>query len=147
MQFLTTPEFDRDFKKLAKKFRTLDSDFALLKKYIEGFHTRGIRADDPVEIPGACDIEYKSYKVRKITCKSLPGRGNKSGLRVIYVYEITKDKITFIEMCNRIIEIKNIDGIILGCTELPLMIKQDDFKIKVIDTMDIHIKSILEKMV
>jgi len=103
MLFATTPEFDRDFKKLAKKFKSLigekgDGDFDLLQKYIKGFHTIGIRADDPVEIKGACGEAYKSYKVRKIPCKSLPGRGSRSGLRVIYVYEPSLEKITFIEI-------------------------------------------------
>jgi len=59
---------------------------------------------------------------------------------------IEKDKFVFKEVCNNIIKEKNIDGIILGCTELPLMIKKDDFDISVLDTMEIHIKSILEKL-
>jgi len=59
---------------------------------------------------------------------------------------IEKDKILFKDLCNKIIIEKNIDGIVLGCTELPLMIKNEDFDIKVIDTMEIHIKSILEKL-
>jgi aspartate racemase len=59
---------------------------------------------------------------------------------------IEKDKQKFKDICNKIIIEKNIDGIILGCTELPLMIKSHDFKIQVIDTMEIHIKSIIEKI-
>ncbi|MCL2138227.1 MAG: amino acid racemase [Treponema sp.] len=58
-----------------------------------------------------------------------------------------KDKITFKEICVKNIKEKNIDGIILGCTELPLMIKKDDFDVAVIDTMEIHINSIVEKIV
>ena len=59
---------------------------------------------------------------------------------------IEKDRQLFKDICNEIIANKNIDGIILGCTELPLMIKENDFNIPVIDTMEIHIKSILEKL-
>ncbi|MDR0232521.1 MAG: amino acid racemase [Dysgonamonadaceae bacterium] len=59
---------------------------------------------------------------------------------------IEEDKLAFMKVCNNIIKEKNIDGIILGCTELPLMINQDDFDISVLDTMEIHIKSILEKL-
>jgi len=59
---------------------------------------------------------------------------------------VEKDKDTFKATCNKIIKEKNIDGIILGCTELPLMINKSDFDICVIDTMDIHIKSIVEKI-
>jgi aspartate racemase len=60
---------------------------------------------------------------------------------------IEKDKLLFKDICGRIIKDKKIEGIILGCTELPLMIHENDFEISVLDTMEIHIKSILEKMV
>jgi aspartate racemase len=39
-----------------------------------------------------------------------------------------KDKETFIKICNRKITEENIDGIILGCTELPLLIKDTDLR-------------------
>ena len=57
-----------------------------------------------------------------------------------------EDKMKFKEICNKIIKNENVDGIILGCTELPLMINENDFDIAVFDTMDIHIKGILDKM-
>jgi aspartate racemase len=60
---------------------------------------------------------------------------------------IEKDKIAFKNLCNKIIMDNNIDGLILGCTELPLIVNESDFNICILDTMDIHIKSILEKMV
>jgi aspartate racemase len=59
---------------------------------------------------------------------------------------IEEDKVVFKDLCNKIIKDKNIDGIVLGCTELPLMINENDFEISVLDTMEIHIKSILGKM-
>lgn len=48
---------------------------------------------------------------------------------------------------TRIIEIINncnVEGVILGCTELPLLIKQKDLKIKLFDTVDIHVNSTLD---
>ena len=57
------------------------------------------------------------------------------------------DRFIFKEICDKIIKKRNIDGIILGCTELPLMISEHDFGISVLDTMEIHIKSILEKII
>jgi len=60
---------------------------------------------------------------------------------------LEKDKNTFKELCNKIIRDKNIDGLVLGCTELPLLVNQKDFNIPVLDTMDIHINSILEKLI
>ena len=59
-------------KKLSKRFRTLEKDFAILKQYLlEVFH-KGIKTDDPVEISGACRASYKSYKVSKFACKFYP---------------------------------------------------------------------------
>lgn len=39
-----------------------------------------------------------------------------------------------------------IDGLILGCTELPLIIAQKDFSIPVIDTVEVHVQKIIEVM-
>jgi len=36
-------------------------------------------------------------------------------------------------------------GIILGCTEIPLLVKQEDFEVSLFDTMMIHAKSAVEK--
>jgi aspartate racemase len=36
------------------------------------------------------------------------------------------------------------DGLILGCTELPLIIKPDDLDIHVLDTTQIHIDAIVD---
>jgi len=101
VNYTTTPEFDRDFKKLLKRYRTLDGDkgdFELLKKYLALFHSGTIPAQDPVLIEGACPANLKSYKVRKMACKALKSRGSNSGLRVIYVYNEAMKQITFIEI-------------------------------------------------
>jgi aspartate racemase len=39
---------------------------------------------------------------------------------------IEKDKTAFKNLCNKIIMDNNIDGLILGCTELPLMVNESD---------------------
>ncbi len=98
LNYKALPSFERDFKKLSKRYCTLVADFDTLKKYsIEIFHSRKIPMNDPVEIAGACGETYKSYKVRKFACKALKG-GSQSGLRVIYVYEAEKNQITFVEI-------------------------------------------------
>lgn len=57
------------------------------------------------------------------------------------------DKKAFLEICNNKIEMENIDGIILGCTELPLLVKEDDFRIFVLNTTKIHINSIVNAII
>jgi aspartate racemase len=60
---------------------------------------------------------------------------------------IEKDKSVLKDLCNKIIREKKIDGIILGCTELPLILNENDFNVCVLDTVKIHVKSILKKMI
>jgi len=56
---------------------------------------------------------------------------------------IPEDKEKIITLVNQIIKDQNADSLLLGCTELPLMIKPDDINIHLIDTMKIHIDSII----
>lgn len=53
--------------------------------------------------------------------------------------EIFKDETRsrLLEICNDLFR-KGADGIILGCTELPLIITQDDLSMPVFDTLRIH---------
>ena len=38
----------------------------------------------------------------------------------------------------------NVDGVILGCTELPLILRQEDTKIRLLDTMALHVEAALK---
>ena len=49
----------------------------------------------------------------------------------------------FLDICNTHIERDGIDAVILGCTEIPLVISSDDFSIQVLDTTEIHVAAIL----
>jgi len=44
----------------------------------------------------------------------------------------------------RIINQYQVDGVILGCTELPLILSQDDVEIKLFDTLQIHVDATLD---
>ena len=59
---------------------------------------------------------------------------------------IPEKKSQLINICNKIINKENVDGIILGCTELPLMIKDNDFKITVLNTTKNHVEVIVNKI-
>ena len=81
MNYSSIPEFDKDFAKLKKKFRTLDDDFEILKAaHIELLHIHKIQTDDPVKIEKFCSQNYESYKVRKFACKALKSKGVRTGL-------------------------------------------------------------------
>ena len=82
------------------------------------------------------------------------------GLNVIIPNETERDYINsviFDELCagkfynesregyvwiiNRLIEEEGAEGVILGCTEIPLLIKQDDVTVPVFDTTYIHVEA------
>lgn len=97
-EVVSLPEFKRDFKKLLKRYVTLEED---LKRFIETglnlYHKlkkdyRGI-----VPISGLGIDSPKIYKARKFACRSLRG-GAFSGIRVIYAYFEETDTIELIEI-------------------------------------------------
>jgi aspartate racemase len=49
-----------------------------------------------------------------------------------------KSKRGFLRIINRLREEEGAEGVILGCTEIPLLIKQEDVNIPVFDTTAIH---------
>ncbi|MBO4641068.1 MAG: hypothetical protein J5710_15075 [Treponema sp.] len=99
INYKTLPEFDKDFKALLKRYRTLESDFETFKKYtIETFYEQKTPTTAFVPVEGFCSEDYVSNKVRKFACKSLPGRGNQSGIRIIFVWQETLRLATFVEI-------------------------------------------------
>ena len=99
INYKTLPEFDKDFKSLLKRFRTLENDFATFKKFtIETFYDQNVPTTAFVPIEGFCGGDYFSNKVRKFACRSLPGRGNQSGIRIIFVWQEKTRTVTFVEI-------------------------------------------------
>jgi len=100
MNYDETVKFKHDFKKLLKKFSSLAEDLEVNKQYrIELFHYQKIDSRSILEIQGVGNsAELKFFKIIKFQCKSLKGRGAKSGIRVIYAYFPNKQKIVFIEI-------------------------------------------------
>jgi aspartate racemase len=52
-------------------------------------------------------------------------------------------KLRFIEIINNMVN-AGAQGIILGCTEIPLLIKQEDIEVKLFDTTRIHAEAAVE---
>lgn len=100
MKYLTDSKFDQELKSLSKKFRSLPGDFKILKEFsIEFFHNSGIKDKDSIlKIEGCCNDRFESYVIKKIACRSLKGRGCKSGFRITYILDKTSDVITFMEI-------------------------------------------------
>lgn len=56
-------------------------------------------------------------------------------------------KNTMLSICKSHIEREQVDGILLGCTELPLILGEDDFDITVLDTARLHIEELVRRMI
>ena len=68
IEYNTIPEFDKDFKKLEKRFRTLAQDFETMKKaVIETHYLKNIPTKAFVPIESLCSKNYQSLKVRKFS--------------------------------------------------------------------------------
>lgn len=85
----TIPEFDRELKKLTKKYKSLPNDLKLFKK---------ILAESPEgnERHFACLTKTDAFVVIKarLFCQYLKG----SSLRIIYAYWKAKGSVEFIEL-------------------------------------------------
>jgi len=91
-------EFEKDLKKLSRKFRTIEEDLqTFIQKQLNLFHKLHIdnKGIFPISDLGiGCP---KIFKAKKFACKSLKGKGVKSGIRVIYAY-FALDVIELIEI-------------------------------------------------
>lgn len=98
MTFEELTEFKKDFKNLLKKYRTLNDDLDVVKQVLstapEARPPFSFRIDN-------LGLETCVIKVKKIACKALKGRGVNSGLRLIYAYFESEEKIVFVELYHK----------------------------------------------
>ena len=59
---------------------------------------------------------------------------------------IPEDKLKMLGIVNSLMSKENADALLLGCTELPLMIKDDDIDKIVLNTTQIHIDAIVDSI-
>ena len=92
-------EFQKDLKKLSKKFRTLKEDLKVfIEKQLNLYHKLNIDNKGIFPVSGLGIVYPKIYKARKFACRSLKGKGAASGIRVIYAYFKKEDTIELMEI-------------------------------------------------
>ena len=97
--YSSTEAFQKDLKRLAKKFASLPQDLEMVKKAaIELFHLKKIDNSAVFLMPDFCSENFQVCKIKKFACRSLKGRGVRSGIRVIYFFDIKKLEVVFLEM-------------------------------------------------
>ncbi|MDW3194316.1 MAG: aspartate/glutamate racemase family protein [Cytophagales bacterium] len=55
-----------------------------------------------------------------------------------------RSKAAFVDIINHAVKVDQVEGAILGCTEIPLLIQQEDVNIPVFDTTRIHAESAVD---
>ena len=98
MIFEALDEFQKDLKRLLKKYRTLHEDLDIVKKVLKV--EPNPRPPFSFEIEGL-EIDTCVIKVKKIACKSLKGRGINSGLRLVYATFSEDNRVVFIELYHK----------------------------------------------
>lgn len=94
-----TDEFERDLKKLLKRFKSLKEDVQILINVsLYSFHKLNRDAGGIFRLQGLGFEDPEVYKVKKFACRSLKGKGSRSGMRLIYSYSRADDKIILIEL-------------------------------------------------
>ena len=98
-KIVSLPEFERELKKLGKRYKTLEDDltnfiqsqlnlYHKLKKDNKGiFQITGLKIENP-----------QIFKAKKFACRSLKGKGVQSGIRIIYAYFSEEDRIELVEI-------------------------------------------------
>lgn len=99
IEYIQADTFQKSLKKLRKRFGTLVQDLEVAKRSaIELFHLKNIDNRSIVLMTGYQHDELQVYKLRKFACQSLKGRGNRSGIRVVYAYHICERKVVFLDV-------------------------------------------------
>lgn len=96
-----TPEFEKDLKKLGKKYSSLDQDIVVFLKAIRVIRLNEIRGTVRIANLGNRYEKYPVYKVKSFRCTALKGQGSKSGIRVIYYDDVVTDEITLIQIYHK----------------------------------------------
>ena len=98
MTFEVLEEFQKDLKKMLKKYRSLNDDLEVVKKVLKVEPEQRPPFSFRIDNLG---IKTCVIKMKKIACRSLKGRGINSGLRLIYAYFDTEQKIIFVELYHK----------------------------------------------
>ena len=93
------PEFEKDLKKLVRRFASLEEDLQIfIKVAMNAFHKQNVDSRAILRMSDLGINSPKIYKAKKFACKTLKGKGVQSGIRVIYAYHEEEDRMEFIEI-------------------------------------------------
>lgn len=95
-------EFQKDLKKLSKKFRSLEKDIhTFVTDQLYPFHKQGVDNAGLFQISNLGFETPSVYKAKKVACKALKDMGSRNGIRVIYTYLPDQDEVLFLEIYHK----------------------------------------------
>lgn len=98
LNYISVPEFDRELKKLLKRFLTLNDDIEVFKKNaVELLFCQNLDIGSCVRI-NRLKTQTPIYKAKKFASRSLKGKGVRSGIRIVFAFEAEEKQITFLEI-------------------------------------------------
>lgn len=121
----------------------MDATSKEIKK--DGFKTVGLLGTRSTMENGYFQREFERQGIKTI----VPGEEGKINVNSIIFKELVKgivlehSKYVFKDVIRKLAD-GGAEGIILGCTEIPMLIKQEDSPVKTYNTASIHAKAILE---
>lgn len=98
IEILELPEFIKDFKRLFKKYKSLDKNIEDVLKLLIIFPNESPPLSFRINGLG---IETCIIKVKKIPSDNFKGRGSNSGFRLVYAWFPENRSITLIELYHK----------------------------------------------
>lgn len=111
----------------------------------DGFKKVGLLGTKPTMEYGFFQKTFERYGIETI----IPDEEDRNFVDEIIWNELIHGQITerakqgYVSIINKMVD-NGAEGVILGCTEIPLLIKQDDCPVKIYDTTEIHARAILD---
>lgn len=98
MNFTYLPEYEKDLKRLLKRYISLNEDLIKIKSILELYPN--------ARPPFSFLLFNKSnsvniIKIKKIACLSLRGKGVNTGLRIVYNFNQESNTIEFFEVYHK----------------------------------------------
>jgi hypothetical protein len=93
------PEFEKDFKKLLKRFITLESDLVnFINTELYLYHKLHKDNDGIRPLPDIYLNNIKYFISKKFACRAIAGKGVNSEISIVYQYTREEDKLKLIEI-------------------------------------------------
>ncbi|MCX6164674.1 MAG: amino acid racemase [Ignavibacteriae bacterium] len=110
----------------------------------------GIRKVGLLGTKPTMEMDFYKNNLNKANIEVLiPEAGERQYIHDTIINELLKEifreetKIKFLNIIENL-RVQGVEGIILGCTEIPLLIKQEDTDIKLFDTLFLHAKAAVD---